>query len=132
MASEVAGQTIYKLDQIHIRDLQVRCIVGVYSEERREKQDLVINITLHANLRDACLTDNLEATIDYKAIKKNVVAMVENSSYQLIEALAENVARLCLAEPKVQWVEVTVDKPGALRFARSAAVQIMRGREEYG
>ena len=64
------------LDRIHIRDLALRCIVGVYPEERREKQDVTVNITLHADLRRACKSDRLDDTVDYKRIKKGVVALV--------------------------------------------------------
>ncbi len=117
------------LDKIHIRDLQLRCIVGTYPEERREKQDVVISVTLHTDLRAAGLSDSIEDTIDYKHIKKRIVAMVEASSCFLIERLGQCVAGLCLEEEGVHCVEVVVDKPGALRFARSVAVEITRTRE---
>lgn len=116
------------LDRIYIRDLTVRCIIGIFPEERREKQDVIVNITLEADLGTACQSDRLEDTIDYKGIKKRVVATIESSSRFLIERLAEDIATLCLAEPKVERVTVSVDKPGALRFARSVAVEITRVR----
>jgi len=116
------------LDRIHIRDLTVRCIIGIYPEERREKQDVVVNITLEANLRAACQSDRLDDTVDYKGLKRRIIAMIESSSRFLIERLAQDVAELCLAEPKVTRVTVSVDKPGALRFARSVAVEITRAR----
>lgn len=114
------------LDCIHIRDLGLRCILGVYPEERREKQDVVINITLWTDLRPAGLSDCLEDTVDYKTMKKAIMAMVEASSFTLIERLAQAIADICLEQPKVQRVSVMVDKPAALRFARSVAVQIFR------
>lgn len=117
------------LDRIHIRDLQIRCIVGVFPEERTEKQDVRLNITLHADLRTACKTDTLDDTIDYKTLKKQIVALVERSECFLIERLAESVADLCLGHEGVRRVDVTIDKPGALRFARSVAVEITRVRE---
>ena len=122
MASELP------LDSIHIRDLTLRCIVGIFPEERREKQDVIINISLHADLGAACQSDRIEDTIDYKGLKKRVVAMAEASSFFLIERLAQGVADLCLEEPRVRRVKVSVDKPGALRFARSVAVEIVRAR----
>lgn len=117
------------LDRIHIRDLQIRCIVGVFPEERIEKQDVRLNITLHADLHTACKTDRLEDTIDYKGLKKQIVALVEPSECFLIERLAERVAEACLGRAGVRRVDVTIDKPGALRFARSVAVEITRVRE---
>ena len=118
-----------RLDVIKIRDLHLRCIVGVFDTERDRRQDVLINIELHADLRSACHTDRLEDTVDYKAIKKRIVDMVETSSCFLIEALAERIAAICLEDARVERVAVTVDKPGALRFARSVAVEIVREKE---
>jgi len=114
------------LDRIHIRDLRTRCIVGINPDERRSKQDVVIDLTLHADLRRAGQSDDLNDTVDYKQVKKDVLAMVEASSYLLLERLAERIAEVCLAHDGVERVRVAVDKPGALRFARSVAVEIFR------
>ncbi len=116
------------LDQIHIRDLTCRCIVGINPEERTNLQDVIINLTLHADLREACATDRIDDTIDYKSVKMAVLAMVEESSYYLVERLAERIAEVCLQDTRVEAVRVSVDKPGALRFARSVAVEIFRER----
>lgn len=116
------------VDKILIKDLQARCILGVGDEERREKQDVLINIVLFADLRPAAQSDRFEDAVDYRAIKKRVIAMVEASRYFLVEALAERAAELCLEHPSVQKVQVTVEKPLALRFARSVGVEITRSR----
>jgi dihydroneopterin aldolase/D-erythro-7,8-dihydroneopterin triphosphate epimerase len=116
------------LDRIHIRDLALRCIVGVNADERREKQDVVFQITLHADLARAGASDNIRDTVDYKAIKKRIVRLAEASNCFLLEKLAEEVAGLCLEDPRVARVDVSVEKPGALRFARAAAVEITRRR----
>lgn len=118
-----------RLDQIHIRDLQLRCVVGIFEEERRAKQDVMISITLWADYRAACQSDRIEDTVDYKQIKKQVAGMVEKSSFFLIERLAQAVADICLAPERVRRVMVAVDKPGALRFARSVAVEITRDKD---
>ena len=115
-----------KLDKIHIRDLLLRCIIGVYESERENKQDILINITLYADLNKSCETDSLDDTVDYKVIKKKIVNMVESSSFKLIERLAEKIADICLENRKVRKVNVIVDKAGALRFARSVAIEIER------
>ncbi|HEQ60160.1 MAG TPA: dihydroneopterin aldolase [Firmicutes bacterium] len=122
----------FPLDKIYIRDLLIRCIVGINPEERREKQDVVINITLQADLSAACRSDRIEDSVDYKAVKKKVIAMVEQSSFFLIERLAERVAEVCLEAPQVVRVQVTVEKPGALRFARTVGVEIVRERPTGG
>lgn len=117
------------MDKIHIRDLLVRCIVGIYPDERREKQDVIVNIVLHADLRKAGESDDIDDTVNYKTIKKEVLAMVQQSEYFLLEKLAEQIAGIALKDSKVQRVDVSIDKPGALRFARSVAVEISRTRD---
>jgi len=121
-----------KLDKIHIRDLLIRCIVGIYDWEREKKQDVLINIVLYADLGTACQTDRIEDTVDYKDIKQKVVDMVESSSFMLVERLAERVAEICLENPQVQRVKVLVDKTGALRFARSVGIEIVREQRSEG
>ncbi len=119
-------------DKIYIRDLAIRCIIGVNQDERTEKQDVVINIILFTDTRKAGQTDVLEDSVDYKMVKKNILSLVENSEFLLIEKLAEEIAKVCLDDSKVQKVNVAVDKPGALRYTRSVAVEIVRTRESYG
>ncbi len=114
------------LDQILIRDLRFRCIVGIDPEERRDKQDITAQITLDVDLRKASRTDAIEDTVDYRALKKDILRMAENSQFNLIEALAQSIADICLSRPQVARVEVVVEKPGALRFARTVAVRIVR------
>jgi len=116
-------------DRVFIRDLAMRCIVGVDEYERREKQDILVHLTLHADLRKAGRTDLLEDTVDYRAIKKRILHLVEESRFRLIEALAQSIADECLRDERVERVEVVVEKPGALRFARTAGVEIVRHRD---
>ncbi|MFA7257635.1 MAG: dihydroneopterin aldolase [Kiritimatiellales bacterium] len=114
------------MDRIYIRDLALRCIIGLYPEERTNKQDVIINVTMETDLRAAGKSDDLHDTVDYKAIKLAILDFVENSSFNLIESLADGIAAICLKDTKVQSATVTIDKPGALRFARSVAVEVTR------
>jgi len=125
-----AGDTSWSIpvDRILIRDLAVRCIIGVNADERREKQDVLINVALAADLRPAGRSDRFEDAVDYRAIKKEIFAAAESSQYYLVEALAERVAQICLAHRGVDRVQVTVEKPAALRFARTVAVEVTRDR----
>ena len=118
------------MDRILIKDLLARCIVGLNDDERREKQDVLINLILCADLSVAGKSDAVGDTIDYRSIKKRVIAMAESSHYFLVEALAERIAEICLESPKIVQVQVTVEKPSALRFARSVGVEITRDRVE--
>ncbi len=117
------------MDRILIRDLRIRCILGINPEERREKQDVVINLAIYTDLSRAGKSDRLEDSVDYRAMKKHILAMTENSRYYLEEALAEAIAALCLDQPGVARADVRVDKPHALRFAKSVAVEITRERQ---
>ena len=117
-------------DRILIIDLAARCVIGINDEERRGKQDVLINLIIETDLSRACRSDRIEDTVDYRSLKKRVVETVEASHFFLLEALAEAVADVCLADPKVQRIRVRVEKPGALRYARSVGVEILRpGRE---
>ena len=117
-----------ELDKLHIRDLMIRCIIGLNDWEREKKQDILINITLYADLSAPCQSDQVEDTVNYKAVKQKVVDMVEASSCMLVENLAQKIADICLENPKVQRARVMIDKTGALRYARSVAVEIVRER----
>jgi D-erythro-7,8-dihydroneopterin triphosphate epimerase len=117
------------MDKIIIKDLLARCIIGVNDDERREKQDVVITIAISADLKKACVTDDFNDTVDYRAIKKTVLSIVESSRYYLVEALAERIAQACLEFNGVSGALVQVEKPSALRFARSVGVEIYRERE---
>jgi len=107
----------------------VRCILGVTEEERREKQDILINLVICTDLSKAGRTDRFEDALDYRTLKKKIMGMVEDSRYHLVEALAERIAALCLDDPRVRRARVRVEKPGALRFARSVGVEITRERD---
>lgn len=125
------GKPIPKNDKIHIRDLSLRCIIGINENERIEKQDIIINATLYCDFTEAWRSDSINDSTDYVSIKKDIISLVENSSFFLLEKLIEEIAGVCLKNPKIEKVDISVDKPGALRFARSVAVEITRTREHY-
>ena len=117
------------MDRILIKDLRARCILGINDDERREKQDVVINLALSADLHQAGKSDRFDDAVDYRSLKKRILALVEDSSYYLVEALAERIAEVCLEHhPAIVQAQVTVEKPSALRFARSVGVEIARDR----
>ncbi len=118
-----------ELGKIFIRDLLLRCVIGINEFERKEKQDVVVNVEIWSDLTSAAKTDNIKETVDYREINKNIIKLVENSKFFLVEALAENVAQVCMRNQQVRKVRVTVEKPGALRFARSVGVEIVRKRK---
>ncbi len=113
-------------DQIHIKDLLLRAVIGINPEERANRQDVLMSITLNADTRAAGASDAIEDAVNYRTITKRVIRMVENSRFYLVERLADEIILLCLADPRVEAARVLVEKPGALRFARSVGVEILR------
>ena len=117
-------------DYIEIKDLLVRTIIGINPDERLNRQDVLINLKFAVNIHPAGKSDEIEDAVNYRTICKKVIAMVEESNYQLVEKLAEQVALCCLEDRRVQTVWVSIEKPGALRFARSVGVTIERAQSE--
>ena len=120
------------MDILRIRELRVRCRVGVTALERRRPQELLVTLTLHADLAKACRSDQFKDTVDYRAIKLAILAALEPKSFQLIERVAQRVADCALRDPRVVRVDVAVQKPGALRFAACSEVEISRERTAGG
>ena len=114
-------------DKIHIKDLLLRTIIGINDEERRNKQDVLINITLHAD-HSAAASDVIDDVVNYRTLTKQTIKLVEDSDFFLVEKMALEIAGICLADPRVERAIVTVEKPGALRFARSVGVTVDRSR----
>ena len=117
------------MDIIYLRELRVETVIGIYEWERRIKQPIIIDLEMAADIRTAASTDNIEDTLNYKAVAKRVIAFVENSEFQLVETLAERVAEIVMAEFQVPWLRLEVNKKGAVRGARDVGVIIERGRQ---
>ena len=118
------------MDKIIIRDLVARGIIGLNDWEREKPQEILINIVMYTDLQMAGANDDISDSVNYRTVAKKVMAHAESAKRLTVEALAADLARLCLEEPGVQKVEVRVEKPGAVRFARSVGVEIERSREE--
>ena len=119
-------------DRIEIHDLLLRCIVGINPEERVKKQDVIINLTLYGDLRKAGASDDIVDAINYKTLTKRVIDHVEESDYFLVEKLAHSIAQIAIQEFGVERAIVSLEKPGALRFARSVGVVVERTRADFG
>jgi FolB domain-containing protein len=114
------------MDKIIIKDLLVRGIIGINDWERDNPQDILINIEIDADTSQAGASDDIEHSVNYRTVAKKVIAQAETAKRLTVEALAEDIARICLAEKGALGVRVRVEKPGALRFARSVGVEIER------
>lgn len=114
------------MDQILIKDLLVRGIIGINDWEREKPQDILINIAIFADLRQAGENDDITHSVNYRTIAKQAQARAETAQRLTVEALAEDIARICLQQPGVIKVRVRVEKPHAVRFAKSVGVEVER------
>jgi FolB domain-containing protein len=117
------------MDKVIIKDLVARGIIGINDWEREKRQEILINITLYTDLHKAGESDKIEDCVNYRTIAKKVLLHAENAGRFTVEAVADDIARLCLDEPRVQKVVVRVEKPGAVRFSHSVGVEIERSRD---
>ena len=116
------------LDQIFISDLVVRGIIGINPDERVNEQDICINVVMWADTTRAAHTDDIDDAVNYRTVTKQIIAHVAAGEPMLVERLVSEVADICLADTRVERVEVSVDKPGALRHARTVGIKIVRSR----
>ena len=117
------------MDQIFITDLVARGILGANDWEREKPQEIRINLVLYGDLGKAGESDDLRDTVNYSTLAKKVIKHAETARRFTVEALAADLAKLCLEEALVQKVRVRVEKPGAVRFTRSVGVEIEREKE---
>ncbi|HSB66567.1 MAG TPA: dihydroneopterin aldolase [Anaerolineales bacterium] len=117
------------MDQVFISDLLARGVIGVNEWERQVTQDILINIVLYTDLHRAGGTDDLTHSIDYRSVAKKAISLAESAKRFTVEALASDLAQMCLEHTGVQRVRIRVEKPGAIRFARSVGVEIERSRD---
>lgn len=116
------------MDKILIEGLRVRGILGVNEWERDTPRDILINVTLFTEPRPATRSDTLDGCVDYSQLAKDIRVLVEGARRFTVEALAEDIANLCLSRRGLLKIVVKVEKPGAVVDARSVGVEIERPR----
>jgi 7,8-dihydroneopterin aldolase/epimerase/oxygenase len=117
-------------DRIFLHGLTAECIIGFIDWERRVRQTVVVDLEMPVDCRRAALTDEVADTLDYKQVAKRVLGFIEGSEFKLVETLAERLALLVLADFGVEWVRVSLNKPGAIRKSRDVGVVIERTRAD--
>lgn len=115
-------------DKIFIKDLLVRGIIGVSERERAQPQDIVVNVTLFSDISSCGKSDDINDSVNYRTVAKAIIAHIEQTQRQTVEALATDIADICLAMEGVLEANVSVEKPGAVRFSRSVGVEIRRSK----
>jgi dihydroneopterin aldolase len=117
------------MDIIYLHDLKVDCVIGVWDWERKIKQTITIDLDMGFDIRKAAASDELEDTLSYKDVSKRVTEFVENSGFQLVERLAEEIANILLNEFDIKWCRVKINKFGAVRGAGDVGILIERGSQ---
>lgn len=121
-------QHLSSLDTIHIEDLVVRTVIGIFDHERDRCQDVLINITIWTDIARAAATDSIEDAVNYRELTKKIIHHVSKSQCLLLERLVQEVSDLILEESQIKATRVKIEKPGALRHSRSVGVEILRER----
>lgn len=116
------------MDKIFLSELKVDTVIGIWEWERRIRQTVVIDLEMSADIAKAAATDEVADTLNYKLVAKRIQEFVADSSFQLVETLAERIAAIIREEFGVAWVKVRVNKPGAIRGSKAVGVLIERGK----
>jgi 7,8-dihydroneopterin aldolase/epimerase/oxygenase len=125
-----SASTPDKGDRIFLHGLAVECIIGFIEWERRVKQTIVIDVEMPVDCAHAAQSDDVAETLDYKKVAKRLIAFVGASNYKLVETLAHRLALLILEEFGVEWVRLSVNKPGAIRHSKDVGVAVLRTRAD--
>lgn len=115
-------------DTIFLTDMRVETVVGIWEWERKIRQTVSIDLEMGVDTRRAAATDDIADTLNYKQVAKRVQQYVGDSNFQLVETIAEKIAETVLAEFDVAWIDVRVNKSGAIRGAKDVGVKIRRFR----
>jgi dihydroneopterin aldolase len=117
-------------DTIFLRGLEIECLIGFIEWERRIRQKVVIDFELPVDCAHAARTDDVADTLDYKRVSKRIIEFVSASEFKLVETMSHRVAMLVLEEFGVEWIRLSVNKPGAIRGSRDVGVTIERRRAD--
>ncbi|MHA2501884.1 MAG: dihydroneopterin aldolase [Candidatus Kariarchaeaceae archaeon] len=118
------------MDKILIKDLLVRGIVGINDWEREKEQDILVNMVIEHDLMKASLSDNIDDTLNYRTITKEMIEYLKSSKHYLVETLAHELAGIAIRHG-AQHVTIRLEKPNALRFADSVGVELIRTPDQY-
>lgn len=119
------------MDKIFLRELEVEAVIGIWEWERRIKQIVSVDLEMAADARAASGSDQVGGTLNYRDVAKRLIEFVGESQFELVETLAEAIARIIVVEFGVPWAKIAVAKPGAIEGSRTVGVLIERTRDDY-
>jgi len=114
------------LDKITIEGLAAKVRIGIYDWEKKRAQTIRIDLAYWTDTREAARTDDIAATINYNDVAKAVLKLLKEQQFQLIETLADAIAKTCLEQFAIAKIAVTVHKPSAVRAAGDVTVTVER------
>jgi dihydroneopterin aldolase len=117
-------------DRIFLHGLTADCIIGFIDWERRVLQTVVVDLEMPVDCARASLTDEVADTLDYKKVAKRALEFIGASEFKLVETLAHRLALVILEDFGVEWVRISLNKPGAIRDSRDVGVVIERTRAD--
>ena len=117
------------MDKIILTDFRIDAVIGIWDWEKRNPQTISIDLEMQTDTKKASQLDSIEDALDYKAVSKRVKQFIQASQFNLIETLAENVAKIILEEFDVQWLKLRISKPFAIRDSRNVGVSIERTKD---
>lgn len=120
-----------QIAKIHIQDLRLRTFIGINDDEKKNRQDVVINIRIHYHAAKAVSFNEIDDALNYRTITKGVIRHVEDNRFLLLERMTDEVLALVMEHPEVMWADVQIDKPHALRFSDSVSIASSARREGY-
>lgn len=116
---------------IRIKDLRLRTFIGIKEDEIKNKQDVLLNITIRFDAREAIHSTEIDDTLNYRHICKEIIGFVEGNQFLLLERMTHEVLALIMEHDEVRFAEVEIDKPHALRFAESVSIALSAERQSY-
>lgn len=114
--------------RIRVKDLCLRTFIGINEDEILNKQDVLINLTVVYRATEAVQANDIDTALNYRTLTKAVIAHVESNRFSLLERLTQEILDLVMSRPGVDYAEVEVDKPHALRFAESVSITLAAAR----
>ncbi|MGS2723998.1 dihydroneopterin aldolase [Porticoccus sp. GXU_MW_L64] len=115
------------MDIVYISDLRIDTVIGIYDWEREIRQTVVLDLDMAWDIHQAAATDDIQYTLNYKAVSDRLIEFVSASEFQLLETMAEQICQIVLNEFSVPWVKLRLGKPGAVAAAGDVGVLIERG-----
>ena len=117
------------MDKVILTDLRIDTVIGIWDWEKRNPQTVSIDLEMQTDTKTASQSDSIEDTLDYKAVSKRVKQFIQESQFNLIETVAENVAKIILEEFDVQWLKLRISKPFAISDSKNVGICIERTRD---